>query len=118
MARLLHAHTTRLRERISYLDRVLAAADAMADDLRDGNRTTATQNVAAYDAIRISLFAPPAAPDAPDATPDRSVSEYLSTICGAFGHPIFKLPCDLPPGHQGPHDNGSGSPWPNKKGEP
>ena len=67
VARLLHAHTTRLRERLSYLDRVLAAADAMADDLRDGNRTTVTQNVAAYDAIRISLFAPPAAPDAPAA---------------------------------------------------
>ena len=65
------------------------------------------------DGIRRALPAPSPEAAAP-ATPTRSVSEYLSTICGDFGHPIFKLPCCLSPGHPGPHDNGSGDPWPNR----
>ena len=65
------------------------------------------------DGIRRALAAPSPEAAAP-ATPTRSVSEYLSTICGDFGHPIFKLPCCLSPGHPGPHDNGSGDPWPNR----
>lgn len=31
--------------------------------------------------------------------------------CGAMDHPIFKLPCTLPFGHAGPHDNESSVTW-------